>query len=181
MNLKAVGYILLTVSAVAASIFAARIPVIIGPFAVSLLIMAVSILILRSARHQVKAAGQAGGESGVFDFSACLHDVTNSLDRLVGAKEELTCGKIHSELDRLIEGPLFDFAQARESILAAYGFALYAQVMAEFTRGERTASRAWSAAVDGYLEEAISSLELAREVFRGLKETLEQLQKSSTA
>lgn len=179
MNSKIIGYLLLTLSAVAASVFAARTPVMTGPFAVFLLVMAVSVLILRRSPRPEKVAEQSSGESGVFDFTACLRDITGSLDRLVGAKEELTCEKIPRELDRLIEGPLFDFIQARSSLLAAHGFAPYARVMAEFTRGERTASRAWSAAVDGYLEEAISSLELAREVFAGVREILEGLQKSS--
>ena len=66
-----------------------------------------------------------------------------------------------------------DRTQARDSLLAAFGFASYARVIAEFTRGERAASRAWSAAVDGYLDEAIKSLELAREVFAGVSEILE--------
>ena len=180
MNSKIIGYLLLTASAVAASIFAARTPVIAGPFAVSLLVMAISILILRRSPRSEKVAEQSNVESGVFDFSACLADVTSSLDRLVGAKEELTCEKIHRELNLLIEGPLFDFAQARNSLLTTFGFASYARVIAEFTRGERIASRAWSAAVDGYLQESISALKLAHEVFAGVSEILEDLRKSYT-
>ena len=179
MNSKIVGYLLLTVSAVAASVFAARTPVMTGPFAVSLLVMIVSILLLRRGVRPEKTAERNGGRSGVFDFTACLEDVTSSLDRLIGSKEELTCERIHHELDRLIEGSLFDFAQARENLLATVGFAPYARLIAEFTRAERTASRAWSAAVDGYLDEAISSLELAREVFTGVREILNSLQKDS--
>jgi len=178
MNSKAVGYLLLTLSAVAASVFAARTPVLAVPFGVSLLAMVVSILILRRSLRPEKAAAQAGEVSSVFDFTACLREVTGSLDRLIGARAELTCARIHRELDRVIEGPLFDFAQARDSLLADFGFASYARVIAEFTRGERAASRAWSAAVDGYLEEAISSLELAQEVFAGVSEILESQRKS---
>ena len=179
MNLKAVGYLLLTVSAVAASVSAASTPVLTGPFAVSLGVMVVSILILRRGQRPEKAAAQAGDASSVFDFTACLRDITDNLDRLAGSKEELTCERIHRELDHLIEGPLFDFAQARDSLLATFGFASYARVIAEFTRGERAASRAWSAAVDGYLDEAIKSLELAREVFAGVSVILEGLKKPS--
>ena len=179
MNLKAVGYLLLTVSAVAASVFAARTPVLTGPFAVSLGVMVVSVLILRRGLRPEKEAAQAGEASSAFDFTACLRDITLSLDRLAGSKEELTCEKIHRELDRLIQGPMFDFAQARESLVATLGFASYARIMAEFTRGERAASRAWSAAVDRYLDEAINSLEIAREVFAGVSEILESLKKPS--
>ncbi|MEA1997539.1 MAG: hypothetical protein U9N45_07855 [Gemmatimonadota bacterium] len=167
MNLKLAGYILFVVSTVAASVFASRIPVMTGSFAVSLLAMVLSLrLIRRGAGKAVTDTDSAGsGEDNYFDFAGCLASIASALDALLEREEHLSCEDIHTGLDSLIEGRVFEFAQAREELLNTCGFGPYARVMSDFTRAERAMNRAWSAAVDGYPAEAIESLKVSREIF----------------
>jgi len=103
-----------------------------------------------------------------------LKEVNSALEKLAGERE-LTCERIHRELDRLIDGPLFDFSRYREKSIAAAGYASFARLVGEFTRAERSLNRAWSAAVDGYLQEALDLMSQARERFIQLGRLLDNL------
>jgi len=172
MNLRLASYMLLTLSTIAASMFAAHTPVMTGPFAASLAVMTVSVVLMRRACRKGIAAGETAG--GAYDFSGGLTEVIGALDQLAAAGDP-DCAAIHRELERLIEGPLFDFAQARGQLQAVCGFGPYARVIGEFTRGERAVNRAWSAAVDGYPGEARESLGRAREIFADVQKSVDEL------
>jgi hypothetical protein len=116
---------------------------------------------------------------GTFDFLDCLRRVLHLLDGL-DKSGTADCDAIHRELDGLVDGPLFDFAEARGGLLALYGFGPYARVIGEFTRSERMVNRAWSASVDGYPGEARASVARARELFAELIEELEKLEQQSS-
>ena len=173
MNRKLFGYLLLTVSTVAATVFASPVPVLTAPFAVSLAAMALALWLVRK-KPAVELAGQPDADS--FDHAACLETISKELaglDRL----EVLSCERIHRELDRLIEGAVFDFAQNRNSLLVRLGYGPYSRVMADFSQAERTLNRAWSAAVDSYPGEARDSLKLAAELFAEDSAQLQELSK----
>ncbi len=174
------SYILLTLSTVAACLFAARIPVMTAPLAASVLVMAVAVLLMRRG-YKARLAREMASESGrgIFDFAASARGVLQTLERLE-SDEQAGCGQIHRELDRLVDGALFDFAEAREGLLALHGFGGFARVVGEFSRGERAVNRGWSAAVDGYPCEARASVARAREIFAGLVDELERLRRQSS-
>ena len=176
MNRKLFGYLLLTVSTVAATVFASPIPVFTAPFAVSLGVMAFSLWLVRKKPSPRELAQQQ--EAGGFDHAACLESISDALTRL-DRHEDLSCEQIHRELDRLIQGEVFDFAQNRNDLLLQLGYSPYSRVMGDFTRAERTLNRAWSAAVDNYPGEARDSLRLARELFAEDTAQLKQILDSS--
>jgi len=168
------GNIILVLSTIAATLCAARTPVLGFWFGASCLAMVLSVLMLRLGARP-KPAGEAREKSeAAFDFAACLGEVNSTLEKLAGERE-LTCERIHRELDRLIDGPLFNFARYREQLIAAAGYASFARLVGEFTRAERSLSRAWSAAVDGYRGEALDSMGRAREQFIELSRLLNEL------
>jgi hypothetical protein len=172
MNLRLTSYVLLALSTIAASMFAARTPVMTRPFAASLVVMAVSVVLMRRAyRKGIAAADTAGG---AYDFSGGLREANGVLDRLA-AMPDPDCAAIHRELDRVIDGPLFDFIQASRQLQARFGFGPYARVIGEFSRGERAVNRAWSAAVDGYPGEAHEWLGRARDIFADLQKSVNEL------
>ncbi len=175
MNRKLFGYLLLAVSTVAAAVFASPIPVLTAPFAVSLGVMAFSLWLVRKKPAPRELMQQ---EAGVFDHAACLESISDALTRL-DRHEHLSCEQIHRELDRLIQGEVFDFAQNRNDLLLQLGYSPYSRVMGDFTRAERTLNRAWSAAVDNYPGEARDSLRLARELFAEVTAQLKQILDSS--
>ena len=172
MNRKLLGYLLLTVSTVAAAVFASPIPVLTAPFAVSLAVMAFSLWLVRKKPSPDELARQP--DESTFDHVACLESISGALARL-DEREDLDCEQIHRELDHLIEGEVFDFAQNRNSLQARLGYGPYSRVMADFTRAERTLNRAWSAAVDSYHGEAHDSLHLARELFAEVTAQLKEI------
>ncbi|MEA2062569.1 MAG: hypothetical protein U9P14_02620 [Gemmatimonadota bacterium] len=169
MSRKSIGYTLLIVSAVAASVFASPIPVLKGPFAASLVVMAFSLWLVRSKTNngQTPKAGSGQLQGKRFDHLACLESVAASVEKLARSGNP-DCESIHRGLDPLIEGPLFDFARNREALLESLGYSPYAQVMSAFTQAERILSRAWSAAVDSYPAEAAECVNLASELFTEL-------------
>ena len=170
------SYILLTVSTVAACLFAARVPMMTAPLVASVAVMAASVVLMRRS-YRARLEREVSSENGnLFDFSAAAGDVLGTLE-ILESDTQAGCERIHKELDRMVDGVLFDFAEARQGLMALYGFGGFAHVVGEFTRGERAVNRAWSAAVDGYPEEARSSVRRAREIFAGLAAELERLEK----
>ncbi|HUU28261.1 MAG TPA: hypothetical protein VM123_10650 [archaeon] len=180
MNGKLIGYFLLIVSSITASVYASHIPVLTRGFSISLLVMIFSIWLLRRRAASAADITDPSGKKARFDFSGTLESILKALEKLL-ERDEPSCAEIHRRLDSLIEGQLFDFAQAREELLAALGYGPFARVMADFTQAERTLNRAWSAAVDSYPEEALDSLKLARELFSSLSESLNKFQKERAA
>ncbi len=174
------SYILLALSTVAACLFAARLPVMTAPLAASVLVMAVAVVLMRRGYRARLAREMAGGHGrGIFDFTASARGVLQTLERLE-SDQHSGCEQIHQALDKLVDGALFDFAEAREGLLALHGFGGFAKVVGEFSRGERAVNRGWSAAVDGYPHEARASVTRAREIFAGLVDELERLQRESS-
>jgi hypothetical protein len=55
--------------------------------------------------------------------------------------------------------------EARKSIAHRFGLQAYADVMNPFAAGERYINRVWSASTDGYIDEAHTYLDMAREQF----------------
>ena len=172
--MKRIGNILLVLSTIAATLCAARTPVLEFWFGASCLAMISAVLLLRLSARPPKAGVRQAAAEAAFDFTGCLGEVNSALEKLAGERE-LSCELIHRELDRLIEGPLFDFARYREQLTAVAGYASFARLVGEFTRAERSLSRAWSAAVDGYREEALDSMSQARERFILLGRLLDDL------
>jgi len=136
-------------------------------FAACVIAMAAAVVLMRRA-YKVELSRKVSQENGgTFDFNMAvktLLDVLGDLEK----RNESSCREIHAELDRLVDGPLFDFAEARHNLLAMYGFGGFARIVGEFSRGERAVNRAWSAAVDGYPDEARDYVTRAREIFTGL-------------
>ena len=66
------------------------------------------------------------------------------------------------------------FVEERDALRLALGGKAYAAVMASFSTGERRLSRAWSAAADGYRQEAVTSLGECVEPFEDALAALEE-------
>ena len=64
--------------------------------------------------------------------------------------------------DCLVE-PFNDFADARNALVQRFGLQGFAEVMTPFASAERFVNRAWSAAADGYIGEAVNSLTRAHQ------------------
>lgn len=67
-----------------------------------------------------------------------------------------------------------DFVEARETIIPRFGMPRYAEVMDNFSRGERALNRAWCAAADGYIDELFACLDKAEGAMTRARDLLDE-------
>jgi len=108
---------------------------------------------------------------------AALHNVVITLEGLVEAGETIDVYGVKERIDGDMAEPLALFADARESMIPAFGLARYAEVMTRFAGGERMINRAWSASADGYLDEVVTCLRDALGQIGDAKQHYDRFQK----
>jgi hypothetical protein len=100
------------------------------------------------------------------------NELNESIDNIVKDLGEVTGGSVPSGealrdwIDTQLRNDLRRFAEARSSMVHLYGLQTYADIMSEFAAGERYVNRVWSAAADGYDDEAHQCLDRASAQFR---------------
>lgn len=111
--------------------------------------------------------------------AASLNEITEALDRAIGqvaklAKVSSTSApsKIVAGIDDEIADDLRVFADGRDSMTTEHGLTVFADVMTPFAAGERAINRAWSAAADGYIDEATDCLNRGHEMLLSAREEL---------
>lgn len=114
--------------------------------------------------------------------SAKLADVRNSIMEIAtrirlleSENKDLHPCDVHRRIDELFPEHLAAFVNARESLGQAFGLQAYAEVMSEFAAGERYLNRAWSASVDGYIDEVADALARARYQFEEAEQKVRNL------
>lgn len=115
-------------------------------------------------------------------LQAHIHDVQTHLGRILEESRELAARTwdaavydLPDEIDRRFPESIGRFVAARESIRHVHGVHAYAEVMSDFAAGERYLNRVWSAAAEGYVDEAQTYLGKARDQFERANETLSAL------
>ena len=82
--------------------------------------------------------------------------------------------KITKFVDDVLADDFRSFAENRESIIPKFGLTVYADIMTNFAAGERYVNRAWSAAADGYVDEAANCIDHANTLLTGALSELDQ-------
>ena len=111
--------------------------------------------------------------------AASLQEIAEALDRAIAKTQQLSKessgiapSKIVARIDGEIADELRTFADGRESMTAEHGLTLFADVMSPFAAGERAINRAWSAAADGYIDEATDCLERGLQMLSAARDEL---------
>lgn len=106
--------------------------------------------------------------------------VISSLERIVasaamlnGQKHTINTYDMRGRIDELFVDDLLGFVNARTSMAAAHGLAVYADVMSHFAAGERYLNRVWSASADGYVDEVNAFLERSHSEFAAALQVLQ--------
>ena len=93
--------------------------------------------------------------------AASLNEITQALERVIGNTKQLAAessklapSKIVDRIDNVLANDLRIFAEGRDCMTTEHGLTVFADVMSPFAAGERAINRAWSAAADGYIDEA---------------------------
>ena len=104
---------------------------------------------------------------------ANLEEIKRSLGRLIAnistfkkTMQKLPPSQITKYIDDELAEDFRIFADGRDSITAEHDLSVFAEVMSQFAAGERAVNRAWSAAADGYVDEAETCIERAEQMLR---------------
>jgi hypothetical protein len=131
-------------------------------------LVAGAILTRLSTARAVRLAeqAQAGGdavspEAAVKELRAVARALLDDVTQL--GDEEHACRAITQRLGDALRDFVPLVVEARDRLVARLGLGGYASFMDAFAAGERSVNRAWSAAADGALGEAVESLERAGE------------------
>ena len=77
-------------------------------------------------------------------------------------------------IDNVLADDLRTFADGRDSMTTEYNLIVFADVMSSFAAGERAINRAWSAAADGYVDEATDCLQRGHAMLSAARIELKQ-------
>ncbi len=159
----------LVVSVITASVFAAHIPPLWGPFTVSVLIMAGSLFLRRTKSRAELLHGNASNNP-VSIFRELIRQALSSVEKLI-QKNDLK-SEDADLLEDLTERLTTEMDQIHPALVEALGMKPFIDVILPYARGERMIHRALSALTDRYPEEARAIL---RESLPFLKEAQEKL------
>lgn len=138
------------------------------PFWLSMAVVILAVLLNQKGRK--KAIQQSDGEKSV------SVQISTWLDEIDARLKQLNSGESLEEraanLASLQEDVVFSVTESKNRLISAKGFSFYARFMSEFAVAERFLARAWSAAVDGYLEESNTYLDKAQDFFKQSKNQL---------
>jgi len=125
-----------------------------------------------------KSKSDDGKKSDSSETSLAETKVT--YDRLIEnirtlAKDTQTIPPSHivSRIDDQLADDFRIIADGRDNIAREYGLDVFADVMTQFAAGERAINRAWSAAADGYIDEAANCIDRSLQLLEEAKRILE--------
>lgn len=120
-------------------------------------------LIRRSTHTEIES--DVHRQAGLDQLVATLQSLNLQIDRLVEALPQLAPEETVAWIDTHCSPLCTDFAESRDLMKRAFGLDGFAAVMSDFASGERFLNRVWSAAADGYMEEAWRSLRTSQQFF----------------
>lgn len=114
---------------------------------------------------EAAAAETREDETPEYALTAARDETASLAGDLPGlADDDARLRAIVERLGELQQTHLVAYPAARDRLIARHGLGGYAQRMDAFASADRSVNRAWSAAADGHLTEAMDSLDNAREV-----------------
>jgi hypothetical protein len=123
---------------------------------------------------RLKATAAERLAANVRDIDESLAELIGGIDELDRDKETLDVYELPGWIDRRFASPIGRFVEARESLIHVHDVATYADVMSSFAAAERYLGRVWSAASEGYVDEANTYVGRAREELHAARQRLEQ-------
>jgi hypothetical protein len=129
------------------------------------------VTLLRHARSR-DAAQSDKVEANVRILEVSLHQLLERLELLRNQADSFDVFEVHSWIDAQLMPAVGDFVQSREALIHTYGLPAYAEMMTDFSIGERSVHRAWSASADGYVDEVWLCLDRAAEKWRSVSAQL---------
>ena len=149
-------------------------------FVPCLVVAAIGVTLIQLAARK-EATSSERVATGVRTVEESLARIVEKVGKLDDEKESTDVYELPNLIDSQVTADVGIFADGRESVSHAYGVQAYADLMSEFAAGERYLNRVWSAAAEGYIDEAHTYLERARGRFADAHEKLQGLGKKRAA
>jgi len=113
-------------------------------------------------RMQSSRDGATDHASSLSGFMRAVDAIRDKVAQLDDAKGTLHPEEIRSRIDHLLGEELFDLTSRNEEVIALVGFNAYAKAWDGVATAERLLARCWSMITDGFAEEGLEELPLAR-------------------
>jgi hypothetical protein len=135
------------------------------PNAATYFVLGMAILVVggfweRRLRRAPVAAGDHG--SSLAGFVSAVEAIRGKIVQLDDGRGSLHPDEIHSRIDRLLGEEFFDLTSRNEELIALVGFNSYAKAWDGVATAERLLARCWSMITDGFADEGLEELPLAR-------------------
>ncbi|MDB2318432.1 hypothetical protein N9V88_02455 [bacterium] len=134
-------------------------------YGISVAICVVGIVVLTKAASPEQHVEQ-GSKLSLADLSTRLTQLISNLEEMIGSIDQLAPSQITARIDAQLADDFREFADSRNLITTEYGLDVFADVMTQFASGERSVNRAWSAAADGYIDEAEACLKRGKDLLQ---------------
>lgn len=161
--MRVVGRIIFVASCLVAAFFLVERPEEVrwGPFAGAIIAALGGVVLMRQRRARPRAGGALRAEDApaVEALSEVLAWVRSA------PRDEGDLRDLSGRLDHDVKPALRRVERALGGLRDRLGITRYARFMDGFARGERALNRAWSAAADGYVDEAREQLDIADTAF----------------
>lgn len=164
--MQAIGLILIVIGFLAGSLVAVLdVDVIDWALFVPCLVTGVVgvILVQIAIRRRATDAGRLASNAEALTRS--LEQIVAGLSALDSEKESLDPYDLPERIDATFRDDINAFVDARESIGHIWGLRAYGDIMSHFAAAERYLNRVWSAAADGYIDEATTYIGRSHEQF----------------
>lgn len=106
--------------------------------------------------HVARGRAAAGSEQHDEDLDvleASLESLGARVESFAAVEADEDLLGMHTRIDAELLDDINAFVEVRESMIPRLGMQPYADIMSPFATGERLLNRAWSASVDGYVDE----------------------------
>ena len=148
-----------------------------GQYSAAALFCFAGVVLLHMTRLTANQKSEESAAS-LSEIKRALSNAVKEVEALAKVSSQTAPSKIAARIDEQIADELRIFADGRDSMTTEYGLTVFADVMSPFAAGERAINRAWSAAADGYVDEATTCIERSLMMFKDAQTELEQAEKN---
>jgi uncharacterized membrane protein YeaQ/YmgE (transglycosylase-associated protein family) len=121
------------------------------------------ILVQISIKRQATGGGML--EANLEDLGAALAKLVEASRALEQDKLGIDLFDIPGRIEAVFPADINAFVDVRDAMTHTWGTQVYGEIMSHFAAGERYLNRVWSAASDGYIDEAHEYIGRTREQF----------------
>jgi len=141
------------------------------PYAGAVVMGLVGVVMLRLSKKRA-TADPAGQHVGLEQLRRSLANLVVEVQALTDGLPTMSPEAVVSWIDDRCVVHCNDFAENRDLMKERFGLAVFGEIMSEFASGERFLNRVWSAAADGYMEEAYRSVKTSLAFFQAAERLL---------